>query len=105
VTNPYDPAALLWNSPRPPERQPSPGKEIWRLQREGLVMTCELRDRGEQGAELQVLLDGELMDGQLYPNEVLAVNAASKRFASAKSSGWTQAITENVPVTPPDEGG
>ena len=74
---------------RQPVRQPRPGLHIWTVRREGLEMRCELRDRGDLGAELQVLIDGELTDGQLYPSEVLAVNAAAKRLAAAKSAGWT----------------
>lgn len=52
-------------------------------------MTCELCDRGAFGAELQVLIDGELTEGQLYQSEVLAVHVASKKLEAAKASGWT----------------
>src|SRR5262245_3955629 len=56
--------ALLHDAPRSPERQPSPGEEVWRVRTpEGDVHSCELRNHSRQGAgwELQILANSEIL--------------------------------------------
>lgn len=84
-----DPSALLHGGGRQEVRQPKPGTLLWTVTREGRTLRCELRDRGELGAELQILEHGLLMQGQLYPSAALAIEIAEKKLAAAKSAGWT----------------
>jgi hypothetical protein len=46
-----------------PSRQPKPGEQVWRLQHDGRVQSCELRDDSKAGAgwDVQLFEDGELL--------------------------------------------
>jgi hypothetical protein len=59
-----DPKAMLWNSPRPPARQPKPGEPLFTFVRasDRAPMSCELRFHGESyGWEVQFFDRGELL--------------------------------------------
>ena len=50
------------NRPPPAPRQPKPGEEVWwRLQHDGRVQTCEIRDDSKAGAgwDVMILEDSE----------------------------------------------
>ena len=55
-----DPPFYSPNQPPPAPRQPKPGEEVWRLQHDGGVQSCELRDGSKAGAgwEVQILENG-----------------------------------------------
>ena len=56
-----DPKAMLWNSPRPPTRQPQPGERLFEFLR-GYVGSCaELRQHGEWGIESQFYQNEEFL--------------------------------------------
>lgn len=64
--NGYDPGmdvkAMLWNSPRPPARQPRPGEPLFTFVRasDRAPMSCELRFHGESfGWEAPFFIRGE----------------------------------------------
>ena len=46
-----DVKAMLWNSPRPPARQPQPGEPLFEFLRGHDGFLCELRDHGPYGVE------------------------------------------------------
>jgi hypothetical protein len=49
------------NRPPPAPRQPKPGEKVWRLERNGHVQSCELRNDSNAGAgwDVMILKDGE----------------------------------------------
>ena len=56
----------------PPVRLRTPGEELWRLLRDQVVWTCEMRYHAAFGVEAQVLRDGDLVIARTYPfNESL----------------------------------
>jgi hypothetical protein len=70
-----DPKAMLWNSPRPPARQPKPGEPLFVFVRasDRAPMSCELRFHGESfGWEAQFLERGELMIGRRFDTRAQA---------------------------------
>jgi hypothetical protein len=62
--------ALRYNAPRVLPRQPKPGEEVWRLQRKGRVVTCDLRNDTPAGLGWDVRLfeDGELLFSKRCPD-------------------------------------
>jgi hypothetical protein len=57
---------LKLHAPAPP-RQPTPGKHLWSLRKNGSRIDCKLRFHGESyGWEYQCLHDGELAYGQRF---------------------------------------
>ena len=76
-----DPKAMLWNSLRPPARQPRPGEPLFVFVRasDEAPMSCELRFHGESyGWEAQFYERGELLVGRRFVTRALAVEWAEE---------------------------
>src|SRR5207245_2642206 len=75
MTNP----ALLWNAPKPPAREPRPGKRVFSMLKDGMRLDAELRERGEFGCECQFGVDGELAHGRLWRTRAGALAEAEPK--------------------------
>jgi hypothetical protein len=76
----------------PKPRTSKPGMHVWTMTKKGHTYRAELRDRHPAyGCELQVLLDGELSYGHLFPNRDAAIADALARQATLARRGWTAA--------------
>jgi hypothetical protein len=78
-----DPKAMLWNSPRPSARAPTPGEPLFAFVRasDRASMTCELRFHGESfGWEAQFLERGQL----LYAHGGFVTRAMAMQWAEAE---------------------
>jgi len=64
---------------RIPPRQPRAGASLWTIQKDGRNLTCELRDDGEWGVELQVYREGEFLYGRRWATRALALAEAEER--------------------------
>lgn len=76
-----DPKQMLWNSPRPPARQPRPGEPLFAFVRSSdrAPMSCELRFHGESwGWEAQFYERGEFLIGRRFVTRSLAVQWADE---------------------------
>jgi hypothetical protein len=71
--------------PAPPE--PRAGEHLWTVQKAGRHLTCELRDDGEFGVEVQVYRDGELLYGRRWATRALALEEADARKAQYLREG------------------
>jgi hypothetical protein len=72
-------SALLWNPPKPEPKKPKPGEPTGTLHRGADQMRAELRYRGDDGVEAQVLKNGELRSARLLPTRALAVQWAEQQ--------------------------
>src|SRR5262245_54422628 len=85
MTNP----ALLWNAPRPSDRQPRAGERVWSMMKNGKRVDAELRDHGEVGCEVQFLFNGELAHGRLWQTRAGAMAEAESKRRELETKGWT----------------
>jgi hypothetical protein len=86
-----DPPFYAPNRPAPSPRQPKPGEEVWRLQHEGRVQWCELRDDSKVGAgwDVIVLEDGEPLISRRCVDEQGARYVAESFRQDLLRTGWT----------------
>ena len=78
------------NCPPSAPRQPKPGEEVWRLQHDGRVQFCELRDDSKAGAgwDVMVLEDGEPLFSRRYVDERGARFVAESFRQDLLRTGW-----------------
>jgi hypothetical protein len=75
-------------TPDPP-RQPKPGEVLWALVRDGHWRRAELRDHGKVGAELQIHVNGEFVNGRRFERRDLALAEAAAARHAFEALGWT----------------
>ena len=80
------------NRPPPAPRQPKPGEEVWRLQHDGRVQTCELRDDSKAGAgwDVMILDDGEPLFSRRCVDEKGSRFVAESFRQDLLRIGWTE---------------
>jgi hypothetical protein len=87
-----------WN-PTPPGWKPIPtptprarGKQLWRLEHESRVVSCELRDDRTIGAGFEIIIrhDDEIMIGRRCIGEAEAHYYANAFRQDYARSGWTE---------------
>jgi hypothetical protein len=78
--------------PAPP-RQPKPGEEVWRLQHDGRVQACELRNDSKAGAgwDVMILEDGEPLFSRRCADERGARFVAESFRQDLLRTGWKEA--------------
>lgn len=63
------------------------------MTKDGRTCRAELRDRGRAiGCELQILLNGELRDAQLYPTRDRALAEAATRMEALTLKAWVATV-------------
>jgi hypothetical protein len=87
-TAPTDQSNLLWNAPPASRVKPREPEPLWRLTKDGHVMTAGLRYHGEYGVEFQLLRDGDLFLGRRYDLRAFAVAESDALWAQYRSEGW-----------------
>ena len=85
------PEDMVHNAPRPVSRQSQPGEFVYGLRRGCELLTCELRDRGELGVELQFIRDGQFLAGHCFENRAAATYWAALTLDEHLREGWTEA--------------
>lgn len=65
-TSPKNQAALRYDAPKAPERQPQPGELLFEFERGTDRFRCELRDNAGAGVEVQFFKNGEFLYGQHF---------------------------------------
>jgi hypothetical protein len=78
------------NRPPPAPPQPKPGEEVWRVQHDGHVQSCELRDDPKAGAgwDVMVLEDGEPLFSRRCVDEKGARFVAESFRQDLLRTGW-----------------
>jgi hypothetical protein len=81
--------ALLHNAPRPAPRQPQPGELLCEFysEKRKKFYRIELRDRGQDGVEAQLLDPVEMLDGHLFPARQLAIAWAEEQRKAIEKEG------------------
>src|SRR4051812_18583092 len=91
-TSPKNQDALTagYKAPTTP-RQPRRGDEVWRLEKDGALLTCELLDDSHVGAGWEVALrkDGELIVGRRCRTRAAADDVAQVFRQDHRRTGWT----------------
>lgn len=77
-TSPKDQAALRWNAPTAPLRQPAPGEKLFEFLRGHDRFLCELRDHGPHGIEAQFLQNEEFLFSRRFETREFAVRWAEQ---------------------------
>ena len=73
-TSPKDQDALRYDATPRPQPKSTPGELQWSVRKRDLtVISCELRDNGSAGVEVQLLRDGEWFYGRRYPTRESAL--------------------------------
>lgn len=80
--------ALLWTAKPPPSRQPTAGAFLWLLVKNGRRLMCELRDHGDYGVEVQLLVNEELLAGYGHPTRASAERWADAYRGEREAEGW-----------------
>jgi len=89
-TSPNDQSKMFYGATPRTEREPRPGELQWRVrQRNGTVISCELRDNGSAGVEVQKLKDGEWFYGRRWPNRSTAQVEIDEMKAEQIAAGGT----------------
>ena len=63
---------------------------LWRLRRMNGQIDAEIRDAGDDGVEIRITLNGELVYQQRYGDRSRAVAEAAAKRADLERSGWTE---------------
>jgi hypothetical protein len=74
---------------RPAARTGS-GEPLWTLVKRGVRCTFELRDHGEEGCDLQVLIDGEFRFAHRHQRRVDATGHAEIWRIKLELAGWQE---------------
>jgi hypothetical protein len=82
------PHHFVWNQPA--RDLTKPGVALWTLHRGVDEMRAELRYRGDDGVEAQLLKNGELRSARLLPSRALAVQWAGELHGWLLADGWTK---------------
>jgi hypothetical protein len=69
--------------------QSRPGEVCWSIRKpDGATLTCELRDQGQWGVELQMSRDGEFLSNRRWPDRSAAVvEADDLKTAQIRAGG------------------
>jgi hypothetical protein len=62
-------------------RQPRAGEPLWTVEKDGRQLSCELRDDGEAGVEVQMSRDGEFLYGRRCATRAQALEEADGQKA------------------------
>jgi hypothetical protein len=62
---------------------------VWTLTKDGGTLRWELRDRGDLGCQSQLLRDGQISSGRLFPDRAVALAEAERARAFFEARGWT----------------
>lgn len=82
-------------------RQPRPGERLWTMTRKGHTCWAELRPvPGGPSVELQLLIDGDLRDGRVYPSREMAIARAHDHRARLAAKDWVDLPPSTWPRPP-----
>jgi hypothetical protein len=74
----------------PPPREPKPGERLWTLHKDGDTQSAELRDYGDLGCGLQLLLNDQWHYGRRQVLRAFALEEAAGHRRQPEADGWRE---------------
>lgn len=72
---------------RDPPKHLRPGEVVWTLRKGTVTRQVQLRDQGGFGMELQIFVNDEFRQGQLYPSRAFALGRAADAERQSRAAG------------------